>query len=262
MARDLMGGDAAGASTAPAFRPLTGGMGSGVSVARLTEVHPPGDQPSVSGGLWETLSRRRNGGTTYYIKGHLLNHHLGGTGASWANLTPLTGSTNTTMSSQFEEKAKTRVHDEHVALCFTVTTTFGRGDRASEQSTLRATGNPDDAVIADIIAAEQFVPQQVTATATDIAAGRPGTPVPPFSHTNAIVESPDQYDLSGAPRSPAYVSDMSDAELANLAGRAVPPTPGFPNRPYRSVEALESNTGGNWAAMVAASPSRLRLFRR
>lgn len=262
MARDLMGGDAAGASTAPAFGPLTGGMGSGVRVARLTEVHPPGDQPSVAGGLWETLSRRRNGGTTYYIKGHLLNHHLGGTGASWANLTPLTGSTNTTMSSQFEEKAKTRVHDEHVALCFTVSATFGRNARASEQAALRASGNPDDAVIADIIAAEQFVPLQITATATDIAAGRPGTPVPPFSHTNTIAESPDQYDLSGAPRSPAYVSDMSDAELAHLAGRPVPPTPGFPNRPYRSVEALEAGTGGNWAAMVAASPSRLRLFRR
>lgn len=264
MARELMGGDAAGASTAPVFGPLHGGMGSSVTVERLTSVHPPGDQPSVAGGLWETLSRRRNGGTTYYIKGHLLNHHLGGTGASWANLTPLTGSSNTTMSSQFEELAKARVHHPStpVAVRYNVTATFGRDARASEQAALRASGNPDDAVIADIIAAEQHVPMSIAGSATDLATGQPGTPVPAFSHTNTIAESPDQYDLSGAPRSPAYVSDMSDAELATLAGRPVPPAPGFPNRPYRSVEALESNTGGNWAAMVAASPSRLRLFRR
>lgn len=41
-----------------------------------------------------------------YVKGHLLNAQLHGSGVTSANLIPLTSSANTTMSSQFEEKVK------------------------------------------------------------------------------------------------------------------------------------------------------------
>ncbi|WP_418320188.1 eCIS core domain-containing protein [Piscinibacter sakaiensis] len=265
IARELIGGDAASASTAPVFGGLQGGMGRSVRVDRLTSVHPPGDQPSVSGGLWDTLGRRRQGGTTYYIMGHLLNHHLGGTGSSWANLTPMTGSMNTTFSSRFEERAKQRVHDQNVALRFEASVRFGRGARTAEQQRLRATANPDDALVADIIAAEQHVPTQVSASAADLGDGPPGTsPVAPFNETHTIVDDPDLYDVTGTPRQPAYVSEMSDAQLAQHCAVPGPPRPGFPNRPWRSVAALIANTGTsrNWDEIVASTNARLRLYRQ
>lgn len=209
LAKEIMDGGA-GASIAPVFGSLESGMGSSATVERLTAVHAPGSEPSVSGGLWDALGRRCHGGSTYYIMGHLLNHHLGGTGASWANLTPLRRSANGSMSAGFEEHAKTRVHGSpSVPLRFEVTAHFDRDARAADQARLRATGNPEDAVIADIIQAERAVPLTVTATATDLSAGQPGAQVPPLSLANTVEENVDNYALSDAPRAGLCERDVA-----------------------------------------------------
>lgn len=264
LAKEIMGGGA-GASTAPEFGNLEAGMGHSVTVERLTAVHPPGSEPSVSGGLWEALGRRRHGGSTYYIMGHLLNHHLGGTGASWANLTPLTRSANSSMSAGFEEHAKTRVHGSPaVPVRFEVRATFGRDARAADQARLRATGNPDDAVIADIIQAERAVPRTVTGTATDLSTGQPGSQVPPLSLTNTVDENVDNYALSDAPRTPAYVSEMSAAELMRLPGvEAAMAQRINAGKPYRTQAQFDAVAApNNWDNVVATTAFRLRLYRR
>ncbi len=264
LAKEIMGGGA-GASTAPEYGNLESGMGRSATVERLTAVHAPGSEPSVSGGLWEALGRRRHGGSTYYIMGHLLNHHLGGTGASWANLTPLTRSANSSMSAGFEEHAKTRVHGSpSVPVRFEVTAHFGRDARTADQARLRATGNPDDAVIADIIQAERAVPLTVTGTATDLSTGQPGAQVPPLSLTNTVDENVDNYALSDAPRAPAYVSEMSPAELMRLpnmnAAMAQSIAAGGPYRTRQQFDAAAAPN--NWDNVVATTAFRLRLYRR
>jgi hypothetical protein len=262
LARQIMGGGA-GASTAPQYGGLVGGMGQSVSVARLTPVHPSGSEPSVGGGWWTALTRRRHGGSTYYIMGHLINHHLGGPGNTWANLTPLTRSTNSSMSSSFEEHAKRRVHDDHVPVDFQVTATFGRSPRTAEQAELRSSGNPDDAVVADIIQAEQFVPLSINGHANDLTEGAPGSKVPPLGLTNTIEETATEYDLDGAPRQPAYLSDMSESELMRLPGVKAPLAARLrAGQPFRTQSQVNSIPGANWDALVATTAFRLRLYRR
>jgi hypothetical protein len=261
LARDIMGGGA-GASTAPEYGGLKGGMGSSASVERLTAKHPPGDQPSVSGGLWTTLSQRRNGKSPYYIMGHLLNHNLGGPGNSWANLTPLTGSFNTTMSNRFEEHVKKRVHDDKVPVKFKVTASYGRDARAAEQKRLRGAGNPDDALVADIIQAEQFVPLKISCEANDVSPSAKGTPVSPWSEDNDIDVARGAYSLDGAPKLPAHLSDMTAADMVSMLGVSPALAKKIEsNAPYRTRDELKSKTGANWDNLVATTSFRLRLYK-
>lgn len=265
-ARELMGGDAAGVSSAPEFGELEGGMGRSVRVLTLNASHPPGNQPSVAGGLWEVLQRRRHGGSTYYVMGHLLNHHLGGTGASWANLTPMTRSVNTSFSSRFEEKVKQRVHDHAVPVQFEVSLNFGRGANPALQQRLRASGDAEDALTADIIAAEQHVPTQLQASAVDKAAGSSGagSPVPAFSIGQTVAQNPDDYQLSDGTRRIEYVSEMSKQRVAEVCDVPVPPGAGFPGQSaWRTQAAVLAATRSAraWPDIVAASGSRLRLYR-
>jgi hypothetical protein len=66
-----------------------------------------GSEPAASAatGLWRAVNRRPN----TYVQGHLLNHHLHGSGADPRNLVPLTRSANTTMESRGESKVKNAV---------------------------------------------------------------------------------------------------------------------------------------------------------
>ena len=69
-------------------------FGRGVIVDKLTKIGPPGGQPQVTSRWWRTLTLRKDGKGSYYVRGHLLNHNLHGTGTNWKNLTPLTQGAN------------------------------------------------------------------------------------------------------------------------------------------------------------------------
>jgi hypothetical protein len=66
-----------------------------------------GSEPAASGAtqLWFGVNRR----PMTYVQGHLLNHHLHGSGANPENLVPITRSANTTMESRGESKVKEAV---------------------------------------------------------------------------------------------------------------------------------------------------------
>ena len=66
-----------------------------------------GSEPSAKGAtkLWDEVNQR----PMTYVQGHLLNHHLHGSGADPRNLVPITRSANTAMESRGESKVKDAV---------------------------------------------------------------------------------------------------------------------------------------------------------
>jgi hypothetical protein len=119
----LMGG-ASGAAEQPAWGPTNAqGYGTDASAPTMTRAAvaawPRGSTPSESTArlpAWQKLIRRRNDNTgvsSYYVRGHLLNHNIGGPGDDWKNLTPLAQETNNraadSMLRRFEAPVKDAV---------------------------------------------------------------------------------------------------------------------------------------------------------
>ncbi|MBI5936920.1 MAG: DUF4157 domain-containing protein [Betaproteobacteria bacterium] len=229
VAAKLMGGGAA-AATPPIYGPLREGFGTSVEVHRLTKKIPPGSEPSVEGGLWNILNQRRHGKGSYYIRGHLLNHNIGGAGYTWANLTPLTRSANTSMSSSFEEKVKDAVNKQGATVYFKVQAEPGNPpDRNAEIAALRAPGNPntDDAIVASVIEAERALPAKVTGFAHKVPDGTPPDAayssswpeIAKLDQTNEPERALKEYSVSDSARTPVYLSNSSDmANIKQLPG--------------------------------------------
>ncbi|MCP4289272.1 MAG: hypothetical protein GY792_33435, partial [Gammaproteobacteria bacterium] len=82
----------------------------------MEKLVPPGGRPpssSLTGPHWSKLRQRKHGGGSYYVRGHLLNHNLGGPGNTWANLTPLTQKANQDHHADFESRVKRAVNEEY-----------------------------------------------------------------------------------------------------------------------------------------------------
>ncbi|MFA5082929.1 MAG: DUF4157 domain-containing protein [Hydrogenophilaceae bacterium] len=162
-------------STQPQYGGLSNGFGNSVRVERLTARLPSrGSGPSVSNARWDRLRRRKWGGASFYVRGHLLNDNLGGPGNTWLNLTPLTQAANNSNSASmlhaFESHVKRTVLERSgTALNFIVTAQYGGRDRSAEIARLRdpATGGSErDRLVADIIEAEQAIPTAMRCQAT------------------------------------------------------------------------------------------------
>jgi hypothetical protein len=187
----------------PEFGGLTDGFGSSVVVPTLTSNMPPGDSPRVEGGSWEYLRRRltREGGRSVYVRGHLLNHHIGGPGHTWANLTPLTQEANNgpedSMLNSFEAPIKRAVDAGQTVSNFRVTVGGGRLSSATPlreiDAEIAATTNARELTrlraMRQVVDAEQTVPRSVTMRAQILSAG------------SADVEAPRPvaHDISNAP---------------------------------------------------------------
>jgi hypothetical protein len=114
----------------------------------------PGSEPTVEGGLWNALRKRRTpGNMPYWLRGHLLNKHLGGSGETWANLTPLTASANGLMSSRFEQHVKQPVLAGATGENFQVQVSYGAPARDRDLNEIRA----------QIVTQEQIAPASRTA---------------------------------------------------------------------------------------------------
>ena len=218
----LFGAGAAGATTPPVFGPLSGGgFGSSVVVERLTSAANGGSEPSVGGGHWATLARRMDGGSTYYVRGHLLNHNLGGTGARWQNLTPLTQATNNrsavSMLHSFERQVKAEVERPGAVVNLSVRVTYGHAARTAAAQALRANGG-DDAVIADIIDAERHVPLAVHGVAHRIDASGRRTRLVEASINNPVDTHEDSYSLGARPRVTLNLNTEPRPGLQRLVG--------------------------------------------
>jgi hypothetical protein len=130
--------------TEPQFGGLTDHeYGSGVLVERFPPKKqiPSGSTPGVGDKYYGVLNRRRyKTGSAYYVKGHLLNHNIGGTGKDWKNLTPLTQVANNrgldSMLHSFENKVKDAVDKGWSVTKFSVVAK-GTLDRSSELGKLK-----------------------------------------------------------------------------------------------------------------------------
>jgi len=71
-----------------------------------------GSEPSDSGNsaIWPIVNRQRNG-TRLYVRGHLLNHHIGGPGNDPRNLTPITYRANGDHQRSVETHIKTHIRN-------------------------------------------------------------------------------------------------------------------------------------------------------
>ncbi len=70
-----------------------GKFGTLAYAENLTSRISGGSSPSIENDIWNILKQRKtspNSKDYYYVRGHLLNEKLGGTGKDWKNLTPLT----------------------------------------------------------------------------------------------------------------------------------------------------------------------------
>ncbi|PZX95189.1 hypothetical protein DOS84_01065 [Flavobacterium aquariorum] len=109
-----------------AFGSLQNGFGTSMEVKNLhkTTKPPTGSVPGVTNAGYETLKKKRNGSSTYYILGHLLNHNLGGSGNDFRNLTPLTRKGNKDHNADIEETVKKDLADDKV-INYKVTPIYG-----------------------------------------------------------------------------------------------------------------------------------------
>jgi len=155
------------ASSPPQYGSLHHGFAQSVEVERLTRSAAPGSEPTVEGGLWNQLRKRRSrsGVMPYWLRGHLLNKHLGGSGETWANLTPLTASANGLMSSRFEQDVKVPVRSGAVAEHFRVQVQYGAPARNQDLNEIRA----------DILERERLPPEQRSAADERMLAQRRAT---------------------------------------------------------------------------------------
>jgi hypothetical protein len=127
-----------------------------------------GSQPKdIPNALWDTLKKRKKGGGTYYIRGHLLNDNIYGPG-TWDNMVPIPGSFNTgVMEPEIEDKAKKSVRSGGT-IDFSLKFNFGRGKTKIEPG--------DSAEVQLIKNAEEHVPLSLTATLS-LKGGNKGKPL-------------------------------------------------------------------------------------
>ena len=259
----IMGAGAAGTSTPPLFGgPGPGNFGSTVTVERLTPAHEAGSGPSRDDGSWATLRQRMDGGSTYYVRGHLLNENLGGTGAAWTNLTPLTQATNNrsvlSMLHTFENSVKNAVAAGD-SVNLTVAATYGQPTRAAVVSALRASGDAEDATKADIISAEVNVPTAVRCVAHRINAAGTRSALESSNVNNTIDTRVEHYSLGGRPRVTVRLNDPT-APLRTLAGVGpAEQTRIVAARPFSGRDDAIARLGGTlWHNMVSTAGIRVR----
>lgn len=258
---------AAGASTPPIFGgPSAGAFGTTVAVERLTSAHEAGSGPSIEDGHWPILRQRMDGGSTYYVRGHLLNDNLGGTGAQWHNLAPLTQATNNrsavSMLHTFENAVKTAVASGD-AVNLTVAMTYGRSARGTVATRARNTITPDGNDIAAIIEKERFVPTSVRCVAHRINAQGVRTPLSSSNVSNTIDENLDHYTLRAGTRTPLNINTASAAQLRSLNGVDVAAANQIISvrsaGPFRDrADALARLGGALWHQMVSTSGISVR----
>ncbi len=98
-------------NTEPVYGSLHEGFGTSVMVGYRALTFAKGSEPSVGNeGNFSKINIRKNGGGSYYVKGHLLNDNLGGPGNTWENLTPINRDANKEHQLKFEDKVKEAVN--------------------------------------------------------------------------------------------------------------------------------------------------------
>lgn len=197
------------------------GWGTGMEVDGLTKKGlETGTTPSVGGGDFDVINRRRYGNGSYYILGHLLNMKLGGPGNTWDNLTPITRSANSNHESIAEARVKNAVDAGNIVK-YTVTAEYSRpSNTKSLESAIDASNiNEDKEAIKEIIRAEASVPTKLICVATmkNPKTNEETTLVPDGTTiNNRLDQGPSDYSLTEGKRSNVYLDRATAAEISSI----------------------------------------------
>ena len=253
-------------STPPVFGARVGGFGSSVTVLKLTDEHGKGGEPTVEDGDWQVLRKRLDGKGTYYVRGHLLNHNLGGPGNTWDNLTPLTQNANNRASDSMLKTFEKPIKDatkEGSAINFAVTVTYGRSHPlASKVAKYEKSGDPEVKMVGKIVKAEKFVPKSLRCKGSQIdAKGNIGSVVAQTTVENVIQDRFDDYFLTGESKQIFKINGASAADLQKLYGIDKATATAIASKgPYESFDQVMkagSLTATQWKA--ARETPRLRV---
>jgi len=211
-------------STPPVFGPRVGGFGSSATVLKLTDKHEKGGEPTVDdGAYWKFLRQRLDGKGTYYVRGHLLNHNLGGPGNTWDNLTPLTqfanNRANDSMLKTFEKPIKDATENGE-AINFAVTANYGRSHPlASKVAKYKESENSDVTLVGNIIDAEKYVPVSLNCKGSKIDAnGKISSVVAHVTIENVIQDRFADYFLTREKKELFAINGASAGDLQRLYG--------------------------------------------
>jgi hypothetical protein len=203
-------------SSPPVYGPQhQGKYGSSVRVERLTRsIRNQGGAPTAGHEHWSQLLRRKQGGRSFYVRGHLLNHNIGGPGNNWDNLTPMYQNENTGFETSFESHVKEAVLAGST-VNFTVTVEYSRGLNPAHAE--MAEGNAHEREVAEVMQAECIVPSRVQASATSVEGA---TPAVSKSHTIPYSFScnPNDYLLRATPRTRVYLSGLMPEQIQSNFG--------------------------------------------
>lgn len=231
---NLMEGDQLPESSPPVYGGLRNGFGTSMRIDFLTKNGIKGSEPKVSSKLYDNLNLRRfskSSNSFFYIKGHLLNHNLHGSGTTWQNLTPLSVQCNKNHSNDVEEPIKEVVlkkkekqygKKNYSIVRYKVEAVYGRNHSASRIKEIDKY-DPDRENKIKVLEAEKHVPTKLKTFAEflDLKTKRPIKKlVIPASIDNPIQEgSINNYAVSGQTLS--YEVDLNtsnEAELTRLKG--------------------------------------------
>ncbi len=247
--------------------------GKGVEVDKLTKIHPPGSEPTADSDAWKKLLLRKpkSGGGSLYVRGHLLNHNIGGPGNDWRNLTPITQDANNrgggSMLKAFETPVKNSV-DAGNAVHFKVTPGYTRqtpgvlskldpvpaGKTAAERDMIRKIATEEAKIPINVVChAEEYDPL------SDDKKSVPPDPKLPSKVLNVPVpntiatDNVDDYALEASPTPPAGRIDdpvaMENAQVPSaLAGQIAEAVKEINRREGKVVNAI--------AALKAPLPSQ------
>ncbi len=138
----------------------------------LTLKGEEGKQPSSSlsnDRPWCDLKLRKEGGRTYYCRGHLLNHNVHGPGNTWKNLTPIRQVANRDHENTVESKVKDKV-SKGKTLFYQVTALYNRRVNGSLLRKIKSSDEPESrkAIKKKIVKAETYIPNELLCIAYTI----------------------------------------------------------------------------------------------
>lgn len=197
--------------------------GTEVEATVLGPDHKLGEEPHKDACPNADTLNKKIGKTaqTGYIKGHLLNHHLGGPGNDDRNLTAIPRSTNLAMSTYMEEKLKALVNHKRAFVYFKGVADFATWSGVTYANRLRFQWHQ---LKPDVGGAPEAVPGTETTMTFDIP-------------------RPDQYSDV----------DYENPSAGSTKGKA---STGDPNA---AVDGTTAVAGADWNAMVLDTPENLKI---
>ncbi|MFN8356918.1 MAG: DUF4157 domain-containing protein [Spirosomataceae bacterium] len=185
-----------------------------------------GSPPSADTPNYGILNQRRQkGGASYYIKGHLLNETLGGTGADFKNLTPLSRDGNHQHEGQVESLVKA-AFKSHAVIEYNVSPSYkARSDKTKllDKIDKSSKSQKDRDTLTELVKTEDYVPHELKCTANRLEKkGKNWTKkdsIVSKNVPNAIERTLDSYHIGNInPFVPVKINLANATEIARIPG--------------------------------------------